>query len=324
MAGSSKILTAGQVLFKAGDNSDGMYLIRKGELVVYLEQDGKQVMLATIPAGGMIGEMALFDGSPRSASVKATRPSEVTLISTDEFNKLMKQIPKWFVGLMTALSTRLRQTNEKLKKLEGMTAVKGIPFQSVIRILNVLVLLWAKDGEKDGKDVVLQKAIAEKTLVGLFNEDAEKVKALFDVLAKEKIITSRTDSYKNVVIVCQNRAVLGQLATFISNFVATKPAKPCLSDSILSMLRVLERLTLAAPYDTSNVSIQDLIKEGKRDGLNTSSWEQEIKALEKTGSEDVKIVKTSTGLGLRTNKKDIPGFVRYHSTMASLFKSNLA
>ncbi len=324
MAGSSKILTKDQVLFKAGDNSDGMYLIRKGELVVYLEQDGKQVMLATIPAGGMIGEMALFDGSPRSASVKATQPSEVTLISTDEFNKLMKQIPKWFVGLMTALSTRLRQTNDRLKKLEGIAVVKGMPFQSVIRILNVLVLLWAKDGEKDGKDVVLQKGIAEKTLVGLFNEDAEKVKILFDVLAREKIISTRTDSYKNVVIVCQNRAILGQLATFIANFIATKPAKPYLSDTILSMLRVLERMTAAAPYDTSNVSIQDLIKEGKRDGLNTASWEQEIKLLDKTGSEDVKVVKTSSGLGLRTNKKDITNFVRYHSAIALLFKSNLS
>lgn len=324
MAGSNKILTNGQVLFKAGDKSDGMYLIRKGELVVYLEQDGKQVMLATIPAGGMIGEMALFDGSPRSASVKASKPTEVTLISTDDFNKLMKQIPKWFVGLMTALSTRLRQTNDRLKKLEGMSVTKGIPFQSVVRVLNVLVLLWAKDGEKDGKDFVLQKAVAEKTLIGLFSEDAEKVKMLFDVLVKEKIISSRLDSYKNVVLATQNRAVLGQLAAFILKFVGTNPPKPCLSESTLAMLRILERITNSAPYDTSNVSLSDLIKEGKRDGMNTSAWEQEIKQFEKIGSDEVRLVKTSGGIGLRTSKKDILGFVRYHIVLAALFRSNLA
>jgi CRP-like cAMP-binding protein len=324
LAGSNKILGAGQVLFKAGDKSDGMYLIRKGELAVYLEQDGKQVMLATIGEGGMIGEMALFDGAPRSASVKATKPTEVTLISTDDFSKLMKQIPKWFVGLMTALSTRLRQTNDRLKKLEGMSVTKGTPFQSVIRILNVLVLLWAKDGEKDGKDTVLQKSIAENTLVGLFNEDAEKVKQLFDVLVGEKLLSSRQDGYKNVVLVSPNRAVLGQLATFIQKFIATNPPRPCLPDNVLAMLRILEMITMSAPYDTTNVSLADLVKEGKREGLNTASWEQDIKLLQNIGSEEVRMVKTSNGIGLRTNKKEISGFVRYHQAIARMFKSNLA
>ena len=93
VAGANKICKPGQVLFKSGDASDGMYIIRKGELRVYLEQDGKEVVLATIGDGGMIGEMALFDRQPRSASVKATKETEVTHITVGDFEKLMKQIP---------------------------------------------------------------------------------------------------------------------------------------------------------------------------------------------------------------------------------------
>ncbi|MCX6126006.1 MAG: cyclic nucleotide-binding domain-containing protein, partial [Proteobacteria bacterium] len=119
MAGANKILKAGQMVFKAGEAADGMYLVRKGELVVFLEQDGKQVVLAKIGEGAMIGEMALFDRQPRSASVKASTESEVTLISLDDFGKLMKQIPKWFVGLMTTLSGRLRTTNDRLRLVEA-------------------------------------------------------------------------------------------------------------------------------------------------------------------------------------------------------------
>lgn len=330
MAGTNRVLKAGQVLFKAGDKSDGMYLIRRGEVSVYLEQDGKEVVLASIGEGGMIGEMALFDNQPRSASVKATKEAEVTLISLDDFGKLMKQIPKWFVGLMSALSSRLRQTNERLKKLEssggsggGPSAAKGKPFQSVLRQLNILILLWHKDGEKDGKDSVLRKQAAETAMIDVFSEDAEKVKTLFAILVKLKLLATRMDAYKNVVLVAVNRAALGNLATFIATYVKANQQRLCLSDDALALLRVLERLTLAAPYDTSSVSVQDLIKEGKRDGLNTGNWEKELTSLNTAGDE-VKVVKTSTGLGLRTSKKDVSQFIRHHELLAALYKANLA
>lgn len=324
MAGANKVLKEGQVLFKAGDKSDGMYLIRKGELRVFLEQDGKEVTLATIGEGGMIGEMALFDNQPRSASVKAGKETEVTLISTEDFGKLIKQIPKWFVGLMQALSSRLRQANDRLKKLEGMSAApgKGAPFQNVVRSLNILMLLWHKDGEKDGKDWVLRKLDTEKMMVELFNEDKDKLKALFEILVKEKLLATRPDSYKNVVLAMTNRGALNALATAIGDFLKSKPAKPCLPDGAIAMVRVLERLTNASPYDSLTVSLEDLDKEGKRDGHNTSTWATDIKCF--ATLEEVKTVKTSSGPGLRTTKKDVGVFLKHHEIIASLYKGNLA
>ena len=131
MAGTNKSLKAGAVVFKAGDSADGMYLVRKGELVVYFEQGGKEVILARIPEGGMVGEMALFDRMPRSASVKASMDAEITHISLDDFGKLMRQIPKWFVGLMSALSGRLRVTNDRLKVIEAAGGTVPPPAQGV-------------------------------------------------------------------------------------------------------------------------------------------------------------------------------------------------
>lgn len=328
MAGTNKVLKEGQILFRAGEKSDGMYLIRRGELRVYLEQNGKEVMLATVGEGGTIGEMTLFDNQPRSASVKATKESEVTLISIEDFGKLMKQIPKWFVSLMTALSTRLRQTNERLKKLEsgggsGPAAAKSKPYQDVLRQINIIVLLWHKDGEKDGKEWTLQKGPMEKTLVELFNEDPEKIKALLEVLVKNKVLGTKQDTYKNVVFSSPNRAVLSAVATFINGWVKSSTNKPCLSADVISMLKTLERLALAAPYDTTTVGVQDLIKEGKRDGFQTSTWEKDIAQLQNAG-EEVKMVKTSSGPGLKTTKKDVSQFVKHHELLAALYKANLA
>lgn len=331
VAGTSKVLKEGQVLFKAGDKPDGMYLIRRGELRVYLEQDGKEVQLATIGEAGMIGEMGLFDAQPRSASVKATKESEVTHISTDDFGKLMKQIPKWFVGLMAALSSRLRQTNERLKKLEGSigtsgapaAAGKGKPFQHVIRQLNMVILLWHKDGEKDGKDVVLPKAAMEKTMVELFGEDADKLKMLLEVLVKEKFLSTRQDSYKNVVLTTPNRATLNSFAAFIAAFVKANPKRPYLSADAIGMLRTLEKMTLQAPYDTSSVSVGDLKKQGQKDGFNVNNWDAEVTSFQNAG-EEVRVVKTSSGPGLRTTKKDVGGYLKSHELLAAIYKANLA
>ncbi len=332
MAGTNKVLKEGQVLFRAGDKSDGMYLIRRGELRIYLEQDGKEVQLATIGEGGMCGEMALFDNQPRSASVKATKETEVTLISLDDFGKLMKQIPKWFVGLMSALSSRLRTTNDRLKKLESGgapasspgAAAKGKPFAAVIRQIHMLLLIWHKDGEKDGKDWVLQRQATEKAMVEIMGEDPEKLKELLEVLVKLKMLSTRQDSYKNVVLSTPNRAALSTLATFAANYVKANPGKqPCLPEETLAMLRILERMVLAAPYDTSTVTQAELIKEGKRDGLNTASWEKAIPLLA-TAGEEVKVVKASGGPGLRTSKKDVVLYVRNHELLTAIYKANLA
>ena len=323
VAGTNRVLKEGQVLFKAGDKSDGMYLIRAGELRVYLEQNGKEVSLATVGAGGMIGEMALFDSQPRSASVKVVKEAEITLITTDEFGKLMKQIPKWFVGLMASLSARLRQTNERLQKLETGLSSKAIPFQNAVRIINILILLWHKDGQKDGKDVTVQKLEVEKTLIEVFNEDKEKLKQLFEVLVKEKILTTRVDGYKNVVYALSSRAVLNQLALFIPTFVKANLKRPHLSPDALNILRALEQLVISSPYDTVTASMPELLKEGKKQGYPTTTWEEVIKVFQTTG-EEVRLVKTSSGPGLKTSKKDCATALKHHEVLAALFKSGLA
>ena len=329
MAGANKTLKEGQVLFKAGDQSDGMYLVRKGELRVFLEQNGKEVMLASIGAGGMIGEMALFDNSPRSASVKAVTNCEITQISNDDFAKLMKQIPKWFVSLMAALSGRLRQTNERLRKLEAATTdsngtkTQGKPYQTLLRQLNILILVWAKDGVRDGKEMTLLKALIEKQLIECFEEETEKVQVLFEILIKQKVLSSRLDQYKNVVLTAPNRHLLNALPEFIQSFLKNTGGKTSLPDSGLSLLRVLQRLVLRSPYDSITVALPDIEKEAARDGLDTTEWQACLPLL-KSDRDDLKLVKAANGVGFKTSKKDIAQLLRLHEILAALYKANLS
>lgn len=335
MAGSNKIVKKGQLVFKAGDKSDGMYLIRKGELCVYLEQNGKEVVLAMVNEGGMIGEMALFDNQPRSASVRAAKDSEVTLISTEDFAKLMKQIPKWFVGLMSALSTRLRQTNERLKNLESCmnnpasktaapspTSAGTKPFQTVVRVLSVLHLLWNKDGEKDGKDWILGKLPTEKQLTEIFGEDPAVLKRIFEVLVKEKVLVTRQDSYKNVAFALQNRSQLNSLAGFIVQFGKFSPKTPHITHSQLTMLKTLDQLVQSSPYDSVTVSLADLQKKAQQLPVESGTWGEDIKVFGNLG-DDIKLVKASSGPGLKTTKKDCALTVKHHELMVAFGDANL-
>ena len=98
MPGKNKLLKSGDILFRTGDASNGMFLIRRGQLEVYLEKDGAEISLAKMGAGAMLGEMALFDNNTRSASARAVEDTEVTHITTKEFDTIMKKGKKGKTG----------------------------------------------------------------------------------------------------------------------------------------------------------------------------------------------------------------------------------
>jgi CRP-like cAMP-binding protein len=318
LSGTNRAVKAGTLVFKSGDNADGMYLVRKGELVVFFEQDGKEVVLAKIPEGGMVGEMALFDRMPRSASVKASVDSEITHISLDDFSKLMKQIPKWFVGLMSALSSRLRTTNDRLKVIEGSTGNSGAagglstkPYQSTLRILHTMELLWHRDGAKDGKDWTIQRKQVEDNLTGVFGESNDKVKAILDVLCSEGVLVSKMDSYKAIVLSMPNRASLRNFANFITALTKGKPHVKSLPTEVMDIMSTIVRLEGKAPYDQFTISLEELYDEAKATKLDSVNWKNHLNDLQGFG-EFLKLTKTSSqsGLGLRVIKGELTGLIK--------------
>src|SRR5689334_8744212 len=82
-------LEAGQVLFEKGQSGRLMYVVKSGNLQIL---DGNHVY-ETVSAGGMVGEMAVVDGSPRSATVRASQPSTVIPIDERRFLFMVQQTP---------------------------------------------------------------------------------------------------------------------------------------------------------------------------------------------------------------------------------------
>jgi CRP-like cAMP-binding protein len=96
----------GEVLFSEGDKGDKMYVIRSGEVEV--ERDGK--IVETLSGGGIFGEMALIDGSPRAATARAKTACEVAAITEKTFLFLVHETPFFAIAVMRVLADRLRRS----------------------------------------------------------------------------------------------------------------------------------------------------------------------------------------------------------------------
>ena len=318
MAGANEILKEGTVLFHEGDASDGMYIVRKGEVQVYLEKGGQEIKLATVTSGAMIGEMALFDKKPRSAAAKAITETEVTKISNDDFKKILKQIPKWFVALMITLSSRLRETNERLQAIETKTNGKGSPLDNTSKVVGILSLLWHKEGRKEGKSWVLERNIAEIEVEKILS-DPTTVRKIIDALAKSQIIMAKTNSFKKQVLVIPNKGVLEKLLDFLKEFSQNNPGEKQLPEASMYMLEIIGRSAKEFAYENVTISMEDIAKEGESAGHNTTTWKNSLTAMKNLGH-TCKIVKVSNGVGFRVDKKSFPEFLQYCRVLAVLAK----
>ena len=108
---------SGDVLFRAGDDSDRLLLVLQGSAgVIIRNEGGHDVRLTSVRRGGTVGEVGFLDGAPRSATVVAQADLLVAVLTRDTFESLRESQPKAvhqiLVNLALDLSFRLRHTTK--------------------------------------------------------------------------------------------------------------------------------------------------------------------------------------------------------------------
>src|SRR5438034_2391126 len=93
-----------------------MYLIDVGKVRISItDADGAVVTLAELGAGDFFGDMAMLDGQGRSANATATEDARLAKLTRDDFLSFMRGDPRVTLELLTALTQRLRRTDELLR-----------------------------------------------------------------------------------------------------------------------------------------------------------------------------------------------------------------
>ena len=108
----------GQMLFREGDPSDGVFLILSGSVDVFREVDNDLILLGTVGAGQFIGEMGVVENRPRSATVRAAGEVEAEFLNPTEFLDQIAGSPPAARELIRRLSQRLREADDRIVKDE--------------------------------------------------------------------------------------------------------------------------------------------------------------------------------------------------------------
>ncbi|CAN5482126.1 hypothetical protein BH20VER3_BH20VER3_19030 [soil metagenome] len=107
---------AGTALFQRGEPGDSMYLVEEGHVRISLKDaDGHDTTLAEMGDGDFFGEMSLLDGEPRSADATATTDCRLAVLPRADFRAFLRKNPDIALGILTALTHRLRRTDDLLR-----------------------------------------------------------------------------------------------------------------------------------------------------------------------------------------------------------------
>jgi CRP-like cAMP-binding protein len=111
------------LLFERSDNSDGLYLISKGQCEVFINigQGQRKIRLKTLDAGAFLGEMSLIEATPRSATVQCIRNGAILQLTQERFQALSTEHPTLVIhllsGMISILSQRLQNSTDKIQDL---------------------------------------------------------------------------------------------------------------------------------------------------------------------------------------------------------------
>ena len=109
-------LDAGQVLFQAGEPGDALYIVRSGEIELYIKDTtGQKIVLNVVMRGEMFGELSLLDSGPRSATATALTETELLVLDRDDLLLLFQKKPDAALHMLAAMSGMTRKADQLLR-----------------------------------------------------------------------------------------------------------------------------------------------------------------------------------------------------------------
>ena len=155
----------GEAIFREGSFGQCAYIIESGRVEIRLEGSDGDVCLNTLGVGEIFGEMAVIDGSPRSASAIAAEPCELVVVSREAISERIDGADPIVRLLISMLLKRMRITNNSAKRIQKADA-------KINRSSPLGLDLIAPDGMSDQTQEVLEKMRIESELKqGLQNNE---------------------------------------------------------------------------------------------------------------------------------------------------------
>jgi CRP/FNR family transcriptional regulator, cyclic AMP receptor protein len=182
-------LATGAILFLAGDPGDGCYRVNEGLLKVSIASaTGAERILAILGPGSIVGDMAMIDGRPRSASVSALRDCNMSFVSRAAFEAFADRQPEIYKFLVGLLAERVRETDQ-LVAAGSFLPPKG----RVARALLDLAKAFGRD--VGGGRIVIQQKISQSDVAAMAGIARENVSRILNEWMRSKLVTRLSGYY---------------------------------------------------------------------------------------------------------------------------------
>jgi CRP/FNR family transcriptional regulator, cyclic AMP receptor protein len=182
-------LSANEVLFLAGDPGEGCFRLNEGLLKVSMvSPTGAERILAILGPGSIVGDMAMIDGRPRSASVSALRDCKLSFVSRSAFEAVAEKNPEIYKHLLSLLAARLRDTDQVVAA-GTFLPVKG-------RVARALLDLAKAFGNEVGAGrVVIRQKLSQSDVAAMAGIARENVSRILNEWMRLKLVTRLSGYY---------------------------------------------------------------------------------------------------------------------------------
>lgn len=159
---------AGDVIIRFGAPSRQVHLVRQGRVkVVVPTEHGWQALLAVRGVGDVLGELAVLDGQPRSASVVALETVSTVEVPGARVLEFLRRRPEAMLVLLRTLSRRLRETDRRASQVGGRTVGS--------RLARRLLELAGSEGQPADDGVLIAVPLSHQDLADWIGASREAV-----------------------------------------------------------------------------------------------------------------------------------------------------
>ncbi|MFH0790468.1 MAG: cyclic nucleotide-binding domain-containing protein [Candidatus Omnitrophota bacterium] len=171
----------GEIIFREGEYGDALFIILSGEVVIEKEPLIKETgLLSTLhlTRGDFFGELAIFDGGPRTSTARAIEDTQVISLTQTMLFRLFRKKPalasRFFKNMLQIIASRVRSTNKELMAFYEIGRLLSTTHTQNSLFENVLKILIAASGAERGLILMKNPVTRNLEIVGIQGENTEK------------------------------------------------------------------------------------------------------------------------------------------------------
>jgi CRP/FNR family transcriptional regulator, cyclic AMP receptor protein len=173
-----RVCPTGTVLFREGEPGHEMFIIQKGRVQLTRNLQGVEKILAVLPAGEFLGEMAIINQKPRSATATVIEETHLLVLDQPTFEKMIKDNTEIAVRMIKKLAARLEQANFQVELL----LLKDVNH----RVVHLLRRMAEESGVREVEGVYIDISMYE--VADRIGCDDSEVADIVDKLARARLL----------------------------------------------------------------------------------------------------------------------------------------